>query len=492
MSDVNVIKAGQVRIFIQQDGNSPANAYDYFGAVSLGGLTEDLGGSTPVKLPSSSVRNVWEIIDKIPGERGLPTADFTQRMDKFLRDFWWEQRRTNCEFNAVLVLDTCGRPDDLDDWESKILLRKTRLTNFALPALNPLAEGENVVLDLTGSLEFEDFDKVAPISFSEKVDASVLASIIAIMYNDNPQCGDCGVASDGCQYCYALQIADTGSPGLSSQVIYSADGFDTGAFIDIPALAGAAADDFAAVGSYLVVISNADDSIQVALFDDVDAGTVNWTEVTTGLVGAGSPNAIYSKSPSKTFIAGDGGYIYKMTAPLSGVSVVTDGSLTSEDLNDIDGEFATVVAVGANNAVLVSTNDGDSFAAKTGPAVGVALNAVHVINEKLFWIGAANGNAYYTLDGGDNWTTVEVDSALTAIQDIQFVDEIVGYVAGTAAAGPRVYRTLDNGHTWHRTAPYLSDLPTATTYNCLDVCGYNKVAAGGVQSGGDGIIAVAE
>jgi hypothetical protein len=86
------------------------------------------------------------------------------------------------------------------------------------------------------------------------------------------------------------------------------------------------------------------------------------------------------------------------------------------------------------------------------------------------------------------------DSAITNVYKIRFVDEIVGYMMVQIAAGDnRLYRTADNGYSWHYQAPYISGLPTADHYNYVTPCpnNYNTVLAGGLKTPGtDGIIVI--
>lgn len=491
-NDVNIAKGGQTRVFVQDAGSSPANPYNYIGCMQLDGLNEELGELTPVYCPSAEVAEKWEIVDSTAAQPGLPTTDFTQRMDRYLRDFMWDLRKRGCRFNLKIKLDSCGRPDDPDSFDSLILVNGVKMTAFNLPTLNPLSGDDNAALDITGSFQALSFDALRPVQFGEVADTVLLCEALDAVYSDQIQCGDCGVPSDGCQKAFVLTLACGGSPGLSSQIVYTADGTATWAAMDIPTLGGLSGNRLAAVGQRLVVVSEATRSHHHALMSDILAGTVSWTEVATGYVVGAGPRAIYSKSPSETFVAGAGGYIYLMDNPTSAVTVLADGSATTQPLNDIDGQSQVIVAVGGSNAVLVSLNKGATFTLKVGPAVGVNLTSVAVINKNVWWVGCGNGALYYTINGGDSWVLSSLTGA-SVITDIRFVDEIVGYVAVQVGGTSRVYRTADNGYTWHYQEPYLSGLPTAERYNVVVPCGYNNVlAAGRVSAAGDGIIAVAE
>lgn len=494
MTDINTMKSGDARIFIQDGGINPSEAYDYFGCLALDGPSQDEGESDPVYCPSSAQRNKWDIIDQVPKAQALGSSDFTQHGDRFLRDAWWDIRRRKCVFNLQAVFSSCDAPDDFTRWDSKLLLRSSRLTTLALSALNALSGDDNAIVDITGSLEFRDMVEICQIKFGEVADSVLLAEALDGIYHDVAQCGDCGPASDGCQKAYVLTLANAGSPGLSSQILHTANGWSTETSLDIPVLGGLSGTRIAAVGSKLVVISQAKGGHAYAEFDSVDDDdTTAWALVTSGYVAAKGPRAIWSRSSARTFIAAAGGYIYLMTDPTAAVSVLTDGSVTTQQLNDIHGNGSVIVAVGGNNAVVVSKNGGESFYLVTGPAVGIALNAVWVLSSNIWFVGAANGALYYTLNSGKTWTQISLPAGITTIVRIHFEDDVIGYLCVQKGGTAQVYRTTDSGHSWQNTAPTIDKLPTSERINFAASCGPNTVMVGGRKtSGGDGVLAIAE
>ena len=498
MGEVEILQGGQARVFVQVDGPGPANGFEYFGPMQVGDAEEPQGSSTPVYLPSSRQRNKWDIVDEVPSVPELGTLPFQQRMDRLLRSAWWDLKERGCRFHLQAVLGKCSNPSDFTQWESKILYSFAKMTSFGHGTLNPNEGGDNAAINESGELEFRRMIPIRPVRFSEKADAVIVAEVLDGLYNDVAQCGDCGPASDGCKKAYFLTLANGGSPGLSSQIVYTLDGFATVAALDIPTLGGLSGTRLAVVGSYLVVISEASASHHASTLDDIDAGIVNWAEVDSGYVAGKGPRAIYSQSALQTFVAAAGGYIYRLDDATTAVEVVTDGSVSTQDLNDIHGNGSVIVAVGGSNAVLVSTNDGEGFSLTVGPTPGVALNAVWVADSNTWFVGTADGRLFYTSNGGRTWTQTALGSGITAINDIRFVEDqnaanVIGYLALQTAAGARVYRTTDNGHSWQYRAPAIDKLPTAERINFVYPCGYNKVIAGGrVTSAGDGILAEAQ
>ncbi len=491
--DPTLALSSQFHVFIQEGGNSPAYPYLYVGCLSLGGFQQDLGTGDPIYCPSPSVPGKFDIVETTNPPPSLPTTDITQHMSRFLTDFFWSLRKRNCEFNFFVKGSACARPDDPDDFESGILATSGKLTAFNTGAFNQL-DGDGVI-DITGSIQVKAFDRFLPISCGEVADSDTFSEALDGIYADTVQCGDCGEASDGCQKAYVLTSTIAASPALSSQIVHTTDGGSTWATDDITTLATKAGSALAQVGNRIVVVSNTDLAHHHKLKSTIDAGTASgWTKVSSGYVAAHGPNAIWSKNTNETYIAADGGYIYFMANPTSAVTVLSDGSATTQNLNDIRGAGQTIVAVGASNAVVVSNNNGTTWALVTGPGVGVTLRTVEVISSLIWFIGDDSGNGYYTTDGGTTWVEFTPDSSITKINKIRFVDNVVGYMTVELSGSVRLYRTKDNGNTWHYQSPYVSSLPAAEHYNFCSPCAgdYNTVLVGGlkVSPSVDGIIAI--
>src|SRR5688572_8907171 len=112
MSDVTLLKQGQVRIWFQFAGANPSQAYEYMGCLMMDSPSQDLGTPDPVYCPSSEVRNTWEIVDQIAKAQALGTFDFTQHASQFLLERWMELKRKRCMINIQATASACSRPDD--------------------------------------------------------------------------------------------------------------------------------------------------------------------------------------------------------------------------------------------------------------------------------------------------------------------------------------------------------------------------------------------
>ena len=179
-----------------------------------------------------------------------------------------------------------------------------------------------------------------------------------IIYGSEAQCGDCGPADDGTQLIYAVtKSSGAGSPGLPAELVYSLNGGDSWSQVNIDGL-GASEDPLAIelVGSKLMILSDSD-AYYWATLNKVTGVPGTFTKVTLGIVAAGTPRDIYVLSAREVFLCGDGGYLYKSTDIAAGVTVVSPGDASSDDLLRIHGDGQnTIVAAGAGSSVVVSHN----------------------------------------------------------------------------------------------------------------------------------------
>ena len=493
-NDPQLLQAGRVRIWIQAGVANPSLPITYFGLLELQKLDQDLGKKTPIWVPSSTVRNRWDIADSLIASPALITTGFLQHANRYLPEKWWALQRTGCDFNVHILNSNCARPDDPSQWDSKVILGRTRLEKIGLPVLNPMDGTKNVVVDINGDLTAQTMDVVYPLAFQQVGSVIAVAEIIDSFYYDAIQCGDCGAVSDGCQKVYALQVANAGSPGLSSQLLYAADGGYTWAEIDIPTLGGLSASRMCPMGIYCLVVSVNQGAYHYAKFSDINAGTTNWTQITTGFTAGKSPKCIVARDPNTCWIGAQGGVIYSLTYVGNAVTVVVDGSQSSQDVNDIHFYGTTVVAVMNSNAILYSQNSGNNWTLVTGPVVGQNLSAIWCVSPITWFVATGNGQLWYTTNAGTSWTRVQLDAGITTIDDLQMYNDQIGYLAVEIAGAARVYRTTDGGNTWRYTpASEIGALPSAPVrIDVIAPCGPNTVLAVGRKTvGGSGYMALA-
>lgn len=484
----DIVSTPYSRVFLIEDGAVNGNtAPTYEGFWKAGGLTFGQGDVTPQRIPSGNAYGQFKIVGTIPGEQDLPELGITARYTFDLSDML---RLVNigCNHDLQVHMGQCQNPQDFNNGWSKILvLEQARISNYSTSDLGALEPSENANVNEEVTWQGQLVYEIGRLTATEIAASTVTREIIAVAVCDQAGCGGiCGDSSDGCQKVFFVTLAVGASPGLSADVIWSSDGGATTTLIHITTLAvGESPDDAKCVGDNLVVVSEDSESLHYAPIEDILDGTQVWSEVTTGFVAAHGPTALWSLGPNETWLVGDGGYVYFSSDPTSGVEVQNAGVATVQDLNDIHVLDSTHgVAVGASNAV-IRTTDGTTWGAVTGPAVGVALNAVWMKSEDTWFVLSAGGVLYRTNNAGTTWTTVGFSGSGAGVgRDIYFVNDTVGYLAHDSAAPVgRMFRTIDGGKTWY-VLPEDGSMPDNDRINSVVGCSVNTVFGGGLGPAG--------
>lgn len=490
------MQRGWSRVFSIENQAGPDNVPFYHAWGAAQAIEQPVGDITRQEVPSFTEYGAYDVVGEIPGatENATTTLSLQDRMaaSEVLK---YAARR--CPFDLQIHQGQCEDPRDFDGGWSKIrVFERARATTYSTDEVGSLSSGDTDSVHEELEISARNYYEILPMNFAERASAEVTNEIVAIVVCDRPDCGDCGEASTGCKKVFAVSAPAGTSPGLGAEVVYTDDGYTTAGDTPISTLAaGQDPDDAECVGENLVVVSNAntDFGIHYAPTADILDGTETWTKTTTGLVAAHYPTCISSASPRDTWIGGDGGYIYFTTDPTNGVEVQDAGVATSENLNDIFA-FSTsvVVAVGANNAVVYTTN-GKTWIAVTGPAPAVVLNCVTVRKEKEWWVGGANGNLYYTKDSGQHWYVKAFPGSGTgSVKAIVFASDTVGFMSHTTAGtSGRILRTISGGNTWYVAPEGSATMPVSDAINDIAVCQEetNIIYAGGLAgNGADGII----
>lgn len=494
----NNLKTSFSRVFTQEGGAGPANPPVYQGQAMANEVDWALGDVTKVEEPSRDAYDRFEIVDTIKGTRGLPTLGLTFRMQKTLSNVL-RLARKGCEVDVQVHIGSCKVPSDFNGgWsDGKVLvLSKANPTNYSTDQIGAMQSDDRAIVMETVPFTGLDYYEIAPILGALQGAAAITDEVLDVAICDAISCGACGLPSDGCQVAFALLSDSSGSPGLPAAVAYTTDGGATWARRAISTLGLAEAPSaLACVGTNLVVVSEASNSLHYIPIADLTAGEGSWTEVTTGFVVTGEPRAIVSLSATETWIAGAGGYVYFSSDITAGVEVQTAGDVTTQDFSKIRAlDELTLVAVGASNAIIYTTNGGQTWVSVTGPAAGVVLNTVSLQSELVWFVGTAGGELYYTLDGGSNWVEKAFSgSGAGQVRDIVFATPQVGYMAhDTAAAVGRVFRTIDGGFSWYQIPEATGQtFPTNDRINALAACkdNPNVLFAGGLAGdGSDGVV----
>ena len=485
-----------VRVFIQRGPTRPGAEYEYLGTGETSETSIKRGAKTIVRRQSRTQRGAWDVIGKRYAPPETHSTGIHMLMPRQVASFLEEQIDTGCECSIQLVLGKCNTADEFNiGWESKLLYEAADLEELRIPPMPSVDGGKLDEVYIDGTMAFEFYARILPVRFGEKAGSTVVAEVLDGLYAGPPSCGDCGPYNTGSDHLYALTRANAGSPGLSSQLVYCNDGatFQT---VDIPTLGGLGGNKMAAAGDFLIVVSEAKRNLQYARRVTSIVAS-DWVSVTTGFVAAHGPRAIWAKNPAEVFIAGQGGYIYKATDFKTSVSPIEEGTLSSENYNAIHGRGSTFVAVGDNNTVVSSSNNGESIQLISGPLAGSDLQAVCVLDDNNWIVGGDGGAFYRTADAGTSWVAIPFSrSGVGAIiHDIRHCAKTrqVLYMCVEVGGRGYVFRSTDGGSYWTDQEPAVRGLAANTRLRFVAPSpnSVNVVATGGLSLGGtDGFLAI--
>lgn len=475
---VPIQRASQSRVFVIEDGAGPASSPEYFGLARAGAVAWPQGDITPLRVPSRDAYGQFDTIDRIRGQRGLPTMPLEIRKTRELSDILRLVQK-GCTLDIQIHAGACRNPTDFNEgWELIMVLEGATPTDYTTTELGALDSDQEAAVTETVPFSGIDYYEIKPLVAGELASTEIVQEIIGVVICDSRTCGECGISSSGCEKIFAITATATGSPGLSAEVIFSDDAGATWQDTNVSTLAAnEEPTGLACVGTNLVVISEDSESLHYASIVDILNSEETWTEVTTGFVAAKGPLAIFSLGRTFTWIAAEAGYIYFSEDATSSVAVQSAGSATVQDLNDIHGyDELNLVAVGASNAVLFTNSGGSTWAAVTGPAVGVALTSVWMKTRLEWMVGAADGTLWYTRDSGSSWSQKGFPgSGSGAIADIAFSSAAVGYMAhNTATPAGRILRTIDGGFSWYVLPENALTMPSSDVINALAACTEDK------------------
>lgn len=175
----------------------------------------------------------------------------------------------------------------------------------------------------------------------------------------------------------------------------------------------------------------------------------------------------------------------------------TDGGLTwTEQLNEnnLTGNFyfrnivflnENIGFVGTLNNTVFKTTDGGST---WNPINNIDPNPVAICGldvvgpSTVYGCGAFFEPAFIikSTDSGDNWTYLDMSSYATALVEVKFLTESLGYAAGKSSSGAVVLKTTDGGASWSEI--YNSNIPGQYVWKLQVLDSNNNVIFGSIDT----------
>lgn len=483
-----ILKSGESRVWIIENGASPGNAPEYMGIMKTGDPSWSFGDVTPIKVPDPNRYNGFIEAASIRGAQERVTSSLNGRYPLTISTLL-RLARKQCRIDVQIAWGQCRNPQDyVNGWEKLVVLKDVLIPTYNGENWGALGDDEQNPANENVDISAADMFEIVKLTFKEHASTLTTREVTAIITCDSVNCGDCGDASDGCDRVFATMIGTGATPGTKPLLLYTKDGGSNWGSTTIDTLFSTERPtDIACVGNYVVIVSPDSDSLHYANKDDILDGVETWYETFTGFVLGKDPTAIWSADSQHTWMVGEGGYIYFTSDPTYSVTVQDAGIATVQPLQDVHAfDSDNVLTVGNANAV-VYTDDGLVWAAVTGPEVGVQLKACWMLSAKKWLIGSATGKLWFTDDGGGSYVN-KAPSEITNIYDIWFVDDVVGYISAVVGANGYIYRTTDGGYSWYRLTVIPANDVLSMISGCVD--DHNIIWGAGLDDTGTGGIIV--
>lgn len=480
-SDEVITRVKHIRSFIQFTGPYPNAALRFAGKDAqhaiVGGVTiPEFGTIDPIPVPSPDDSDAYRFVGRKLNVPELPAATVT-----FLEKHGSIPRQLQ-QFGCYNLYNYMGACKDLSDvitgWDDYVLI-------YSQGMVENKNLGDRSTWDADDQTEDElptKFATIYPIgklSFGAQAESIITLEVIDGVFANPDSCGDCGGLNDGTKWIYAITKSTGSTPGTAPRLIYTVDGgvnwvqASIDGLGDIEDPAG-----IEAVGSRLIVYTrNAGGPTTSGYYwsqiNDKTGVPGTWTKVVSGFVASFQVYDCCVMSNNEVFFCADGGYIYKSTDITAGVSVISPGNATTTALRRLhcDSRTDTIVSVGGSGVVIKSINRGVTWQTTTASPVVATLQAVAVLSSDLYWVGAANGTLWYTLNGGETWTQSTFSgSGAGQVRDIVAVSDEVIYIShDTATPTARLFTTWTGGTFWTNTAPRINNMITANRFNRIAV-----------------------
>lgn len=480
------------RVFVIPGGAYPNRQPSFESCFIAGALEQSFGDIESIECPDPNQYSRFITVGEIQGASERPTLSLTGRFQTTTLGTLARAAMFNQPIDVHVNFGSTDTPGDVNTFDVKLVLTNARMSSNSTDELGALASGDAAPVNETYEVSGDSSLRVLPLSV-----ASLAGSVITNEIIDVVVVSDTNLVRNTYEAIYALSKAAGGSPSTPADVVFSIDGGSTWYAHDVDTLSSNEPTGIGVLVDKLVVITNAGGALHYADVADFDAGVTDpsFTQVTTGIVSGGKPNAIWV-SGNTAFIVGDGGYVYKCTDATAGVEVLSAASATTANLNSVHAFSSERAIAGGASGVVIYTLNGTTWTACTSVPAASTINAVWMYDETLWWAGTASGKLFYTTDQGDSWTEKAFSgSGSGSVRDIAFFKSIMYVAHSTATPAGRLFKSQATaGYSFTRVPEKSGSMPandriTAIATSSIDP---NFVVGGGLADNGtDGFLVIA-
>ena len=500
--------AGDSRVFVIEGRARPDHRPVYKWHLKGTGISKSFGTPTLVQVNDYHRYNAWVTVRKMKGAVGTVETTLVGKFPRNLKTNLLKMAQNGCPFDIQFHFGECSEPSDENAYSKILILENVDASQWStndVGAIDSAGQADVMeTLTISASVVYESMQG----PYSEKGKTLITTEILDLVLCDAVSCGDCADESSGYEKIYGISTAAGGSPTTPPDLIFSQDEGQNWKAHDIDAFTTAQAPTaIACVGPYLVITGGALNKAGVGLKSEVLAGIdPAFSTVVAGLIAGAGINDIWSVG-NIAFCAADFGYIYSIgNEALNGFTVLDSGQVTTAKLNAVhalDENFA--ILVGNSGTIVFSNNASGSnvfnFTLSPSSPVGVGVNmlAVWAKSLKEWWVVTSAPSIWRTLDSGVSWTLCTMPGLTpTALYEIQFPTDSVGYVSGTVTINGvvtgRIWKSTNGGYSWVIQPAVSGKMPYGLKFKPIATSEVNAdfIVIGGLAVGTDGIVVVGE
>lgn len=475
--DTNALTTRQGSLWVQPGG--PNTPVYFLGCHDLGDISEPSGSLELLRCMDK--RGGWRTVGALSAPPDAVTTSI-ENMVFAARD-WLD--RLNCDFTIFAHSRSGGEPDIFPNYVRTRILNRCRVTTFTDKGVVHHEEEQ-------ATLQTRDIEAWPPVyrtgeltarreTTSETLALNDVAAYSPLNCDDGVLPGDKAIAGADSS-AYSGNVQQTLDAGASWAAL-STDPFAAG-----KAIQSVVAFPISETITRLLVAQLAAGGAQgkVAYSDDNGAtwSTVNIGGATAGH-GATDSGALFALDQGHIWLASAAGYVYFSDDGGASWTAQTSGDVSAEDLAAVSFvNENTGMAVGANDAILFTSDGGTTWEAAEATGSGDNLTCVSG-SGSFWWVGTDAGDLYYSRDDGETWTQRRFSGDGSGdMADIQFANELIGYALhNTASPVGRILVTINGGFTWS-----VLTTPDNDGLNALSVADLNTVYAVGEVTDGTAVI----
>ena len=484
MSEITALTGLNQRVWYVEGGVHPSRSPSMLALGKFGDPSHTIGEDTKITAPDPDNFGRDVQVGVVSGSEERATFSisgrYTAGKDTFLD---WKNRK--CRVDIFALTGRCGNPQDFSEGGEKwVYFQDGRITGHSFENFGAYGKDENSPTNGSVDMTAEDYWEFLKMNQEQSGSASTVREIYTVDVYKGSSCEDC---PHPCDRVLASMAGASATPGTQPVLLYSDDGGDTWSSQTISTMfSNEVVTDGVVIGGDIVYISHTSNSMHHTGIEDLYIGTNTWSETITGFVAGKEPNAITSADARHTWIVGDGGYIYFVKNHKVKAEIDDAGVATTQNLNAVNAYNSdNVLAVGNSNAVVYTTNGGETWQSVTGPAVGVNLGACWMWDADAWFVGegaGGTGKLWLTTNQGITWSEVGLPATYLRIYKIEFVSEAEGYLIATYGSQGYVLRTITAGNEWDVVPQGKNQTAVANSY-LRDIAGCSKFANSAYAAG---------